>query len=178
MLTTIYIRTCLGLLGLFRFLVSWFYCPIVPLFSIFPFPVTIFSALVLQYQKYIQWWSNLYFNLSQQNIQIAWYILNSGNDKQIDGHHLACVAGISKGSESGFFGARETGGKEGGKYLPGDYFICIININQVSVEITPSFLVLSSHFSSAGQNPEASHHWISNLLPSCPGSVSQHQSNQ
>ena len=32
------------------------------------------------------------------------------------------------------------------------FFFCVINIYEVNVEITPSFLVHSSHFSSA-QNP-------------------------
>ena len=61
----------------------------------------------------------------------------------------------------------------------------IMNIHQVNVEITPSFASLFAFLSRpqplslSFQVPatKASHHWISSLLPSCPGRISQ-QSNQ
>ena len=108
-----YMRICLGLLCWFRFRVSWIYCPVVPLF-LFHFLVTIFSALVFQYQKYIQWSSNLYFNQSHQNMQIAWHILNSVNGK----HWMTSLSLCGRHFKEKGKWAREMWGKEGGKCLP------------------------------------------------------------
>ena len=85
------------------------------------------------------------------------------------------MAGISNGNE-----------KREGNACQETIGFCIMNIHQVNVEITPSlaslfaFLSRPQPLSLSFQVPatEANHHWISSLLPSCPGRISQHQSNQ
>ena len=84
------------------------------------------------------------------------------------------MAGISNGNE-----------KREGNVCQETIGFCIMNIHQVNVEITLSFASLFAFLSRpqplslSFQMPatEASHHWISSLLPSCLGRISQH-SNQ
>ena len=110
------------------------------------------------------------------------YILNSVNGQTYWMTSLNLCGRHFKGKGKGVFGARETWGKEGGKCLPGDY--CFVHYKHPPGECwNPSllpcalfaFLSCPQPLSLSFQMPatKARRHWISTLLPSCPGSICQ-----
>ena len=114
------------------------------------------------------------------------YILNSVHGSTDQMTSLSLCGRHFKGKGKGGFGARETWGKEGGKCLPGDY--CFVHYKHPPGEcwnrsLLPcalfAFLSRPQPLSLSFQMPatKTRHHWISSLLPSCPGSISQ-QSKQ